>query len=139
MNAARTAGLMTIAGIYLIVIDRCQRDSSPTAGAGRIDADALGTLRAVIEQKGVFCVVLSGGVISFYSQGWRAGGQVSSDEGRSGMKELGIQMIPAYSPQARGGVKPALEPANTGRAAAGRHWHTESGEPVLAGTLRGPS
>jgi hypothetical protein len=61
-------------------------------------------LRKVVEQEGVFCALYSDRASHFF---WtpRAGGKV--DEGRltqvgRALKELGIRMIPAYSPQARG-------------------------------------
>jgi len=61
-------------------------------------------LRAVIEQKGLFCSLYSDRGAHF----WRtpkSGGKVDyecpTQVGRA-MKELGVQMIPAYSPQARG-------------------------------------
>jgi transposase len=61
-------------------------------------------LRAVIERKGIFCALYSDRGAHF----WRtpkAGGKVDKERptqvGRA-LRELGIQMIPAYSPQARG-------------------------------------
>ena len=64
----------------------------------------LGALRKVIEQEGVFCALYSDRASHFF---WtpRAGGKVDPERptqvGRA-LKELGIRMIPAYSPQARG-------------------------------------
>ena len=64
----------------------------------------LGALRKVIEQEGVFCALYSDRASHFF---WtpRAGGKVDLERptqvGRA-LKELGIRMIPAYSPQARG-------------------------------------
>ena len=64
----------------------------------------LGALRKVVEQEGVFCALYSDRASHFF---WtpRAGGKVDSERltqvGRA-LKELGIGMIPAYSPQARG-------------------------------------
>ena len=61
-------------------------------------------LREVIEQKGLFCALYSDRGSHFFLTP-KAGEQVDKQRptqvGRA-MKELGIQMIPAYSPQARG-------------------------------------
>ena len=64
----------------------------------------LGALRKVVEQEGVFCALYSDRASRFF---WtpRTGGKVDLERltqvGRA-LKELGIRMIPAYSPQARG-------------------------------------
>jgi transposase len=67
-------------------------------------ATVMAGLRTVIERKGLFCALYSDRGAHF----WRtpkSGGKVDYDRptqvGRA-MKELGVQMIPAYSPQARG-------------------------------------
>jgi transposase len=61
-------------------------------------------LRAVIERKGRFCALYSDRASHFFDTP-QAGGPVSRERltqvGRA-LKELGIEMIPAYSPQARG-------------------------------------
>lgn len=61
-------------------------------------------MREVIEQRGVFCALYSDRASHFFVTP-KAGGKVDESQvtqfGRS-LKELGIQMIPAYSPQARG-------------------------------------
>jgi transposase len=61
-------------------------------------------LRAVIEQKGLFCALYSDRGAHFWLTP-KSGGKVDYERptqvGRA-MKELGVQMIPAYSPQARG-------------------------------------
>ncbi len=61
-------------------------------------------LREVIEQKGVFCALYSDRGSHFFVTP-KAGGKVDPERvtqvGRA-LKELGIKMIPAYSPQARG-------------------------------------
>jgi transposase len=61
-------------------------------------------LRAVIEQKGLFCSLYSDRGAHFWLTP-KSGGKVDYDRptqvGRA-MKELGVHMIPAYSPQARG-------------------------------------
>ena len=61
-------------------------------------------LRAVIERKGRFCALYSDRASHFFETP-QAGGPVSrarlTQVGRA-LKELGIEMIPAYSPQARG-------------------------------------
>src|SRR5215831_1411441 len=62
-------------------------------------------LKAVIESKGVFCALYSDRGSHFWITP-KAGGKVDphrlTQVGRA-LRELGIQMIPAYSPQARGG------------------------------------
>src|ERR1700683_4877423 len=64
----------------------------------------LEALRKVVEREGVFCALYSDRASHFF---WtpRAGGKVDPERptqvGRA-LKELGIRMIPAYSPQARG-------------------------------------
>src|SRR6202051_3740608 len=61
-------------------------------------------LRTVIEQQGVFCALYSDRASHFFLTP-KAGEPVDhnrlSQVGRA-LRELGIQMIPAYSPQARG-------------------------------------
>ncbi len=61
-------------------------------------------LRAVIEQKGLFCSLYSDRGAHFWLTP-KSGGKVDYERptqvGRA-MKELGVQMIPSYSPQARG-------------------------------------
>src|ERR1700723_3229002 len=61
-------------------------------------------LRAVIERKGLFCSLYSDRGAHFWLTP-KSGGKVDYDRptqvGRA-MKELGVQMIPSYSPQARG-------------------------------------
>ena len=61
-------------------------------------------LRAVIEEKGLFCALYSDRGAHFW-QTPKSGGKVDYEHptqvGRA-MKELGVQMIPSYSPQARG-------------------------------------
>ncbi len=61
-------------------------------------------LRAVIQQKGLFCSLYSDRGAHFWLTP-KSGGKVDYDRptqvGRA-MKELGVQMIPSYSPQARG-------------------------------------
>ena len=64
----------------------------------------MAALRAVIETKGLFCVLYSDRGSHFFVT-LKAGQKVDKNRltqvGRA-MKELGVQMIPAYSPQARG-------------------------------------
>ena len=61
-------------------------------------------LRTVIEEKGLFCALYSDRASHFFLTP-KVGGAVNHDRltqvGRA-LKELGIQLIPAYSPQARG-------------------------------------
>jgi hypothetical protein len=64
----------------------------------------MAALRAVIERKGVFCALYSDRGSHFWLTP-KVGGKVDrhrlTQVGRA-LRELGIQMIPAYSPQARG-------------------------------------
>jgi transposase len=64
----------------------------------------LAALREVVEQRGVFCALYSDRASHFFLTP-KAGEAVDRERltqvGRA-MQELGIQMIPAYSPQARG-------------------------------------
>jgi hypothetical protein len=64
----------------------------------------LAALREVIERKGVFCALYSDRGSHFWLTP-KVGGKVDphrlTQVGRA-LRELGIQMIPAYSPQARG-------------------------------------
>jgi transposase len=64
----------------------------------------MAALKAVVEGKGRFCALYSDRASHFF-QTPKAGGRVDRERptqvGRA-LKELGIQMIPAYSPQARG-------------------------------------
>ena len=64
----------------------------------------MAALREVIEAKGLFCALYSDRGSHFFVTP-KAGGKVDphrlTQVGRA-MKELGMQMIPAYSPQARG-------------------------------------
>lgn len=64
----------------------------------------MAALRAVIERQGIFCALYSDRASHFFETP-KAGGRI--DPGRltqvgRALKELGIPMIPAYSPQARG-------------------------------------
>ncbi len=67
-------------------------------------ATVMAGLRAVVEKKGLFCALYSDRGSHFWLTP-KAGGAVDRRQltqvGRA-MKELGIEMIPAYSPQARG-------------------------------------
>ena len=61
-------------------------------------------LRAVMERKGVFCSLYSDRGAHFWytpKTGGKVDAQRPTQVGRA-MQELGVQMIPAYSPQARG-------------------------------------
>jgi transposase len=64
----------------------------------------MAALREVIERRGRFCALYSDRASHFFDTP-KAGGRVDlqrlTQVGRA-LKELGIQMIPAYSPQARG-------------------------------------
>jgi len=64
----------------------------------------MASLRAVIEQKGLFCSLYSDRGAHFWltpNSGGKVDYQRPTQVGRA-MKELGVQMIPSYSPQARG-------------------------------------
>ena len=67
-------------------------------------ATVMAGLREVIERKGVFCALYSDRGSHFWLTP-KAGGKVDyhrlTQVGRA-LRELGVQMIPAYSPQARG-------------------------------------
>jgi transposase len=64
----------------------------------------MAALRQVVERNGLFCALYSDRGSHFW-QTPKAGGKVDKKQltqvGRA-MRELGVQMIPAYSPQARG-------------------------------------
>jgi transposase len=64
----------------------------------------MAALKEVVEKKGRFCALYSDRASHFFETP-KAGGRVDQERltqvGRA-LKELGIQMIPAYSPQARG-------------------------------------
>ena len=61
-------------------------------------------MREVIERQGLFCALYSDRGSHFWHTP-KAGGKVEAERltqvGRA-LRELGVQMIPAYSPQARG-------------------------------------
>src|SRR3954469_11000624 len=64
----------------------------------------MAALREVIEQQGLFCALYSDRGSHFFltpKAGEPVDKQRLTQVGRA-MKEVGIQMIPAYSPQARG-------------------------------------
>jgi transposase len=64
----------------------------------------MGGLKEVIERKGVFCALYSDRGSHFWltpKVGGRVDPQRLTQVGRA-LRELGVQMIPAYSPQARG-------------------------------------
>ena len=67
-------------------------------------ATVMAGLREVIERKGLFCALYSDRGSHFWLTP-KAGGKVDphrlTQVGRA-LRELGVQMIPAYSPQARG-------------------------------------
>src|SRR5262244_2388062 len=64
----------------------------------------LAALREVIERQGLFCALYSDRASHFWHTP-KAGGKVEAERltqvGRA-LRELGVRMIPAYSPQARG-------------------------------------
>lgn len=67
-------------------------------------ATVMAALRAVIESKGLFCALYSDRASHFFvtpQAGQKVDRQRLTQVGRA-LQELGIKMIPAYSPQARG-------------------------------------
>jgi hypothetical protein len=64
-------------------------------------------VREGIEKQGIFCALYSDRASPFFVTP-QAGGKVEENQvtqlGRA-LRELGIKMIPAYSPQARGGME----------------------------------
>jgi transposase len=79
-------------------------------------ATVMAGLRAVIEQKGLFCSLYSDrGAHFWYTP--KSGGKVDYERptqvGRA-MKELGVHMIPSYSPQARGRSERNFPPGRDG-------------------------
>ncbi|MGB9066922.1 MAG: hypothetical protein WCC21_00005 [Candidatus Acidiferrales bacterium] len=64
----------------------------------------MAALREVVEQRGIFCSLYSDRASHFWltsKEGERVDRQRLTQVGRA-LRELGIEMIPAYSPQARG-------------------------------------
>jgi transposase len=103
-------------------------------------ATVMTALREVVERKGVFCALYSDRGSHFWLTP-KVGGKVDpyrlTQVGRA-LRELGIQMIPAYSPQARGRSERNFgDLARTLAAgvAAGRHWQRGSGQSVSARAL----
>src|SRR5438445_6126182 len=99
-------------------------------------------LKEVIERKGVFCALYSDRGSHFWLTP-KVGGKVDSHRltqvGRA-LRELDIQMIPAYSPQARGRSERNFgtwQGATAARTAAARDHDAGSGECVFAGALHG--
>ncbi len=67
-------------------------------------ATVMAALREVVEQRGIFCALYSDRASHFWltpKSGERVDRQRMTQVGRA-LRELGIEMIPAYSPQARG-------------------------------------
>jgi len=67
-------------------------------------ATVMAGLREVIERKGLFCALYSDRGSHFWHTP-KAGGKVEAErltQVRRALRELGVRMIPAYSPQARG-------------------------------------
>ncbi len=90
---------------FLVVLDDA---TSEVYYAQLVEAESTRTvmaaLRAVIERKGLFCALYSDRASHFFETP-KAGGPVDPQRrtqvGRA-LAELGIELIPAYSPQARG-------------------------------------
>jgi hypothetical protein len=102
----------------------------------------MAAVRAVIEQKGVFCALYSDRASHFFVTP-KAGEPVDkyrlTQVGRA-LKELSVQMIPAYSPQARGrsersfGTWQGRLPQELRQAGVTTR---EQAQPVLEGPLHG--
>ena len=105
-------------------------------------ASVMAGLRWVIERKGVFCSLYSDRASHFWLTP-KVGGKVDphrlTQVGRA-LRELGIQMIPAYSPQARGPLRTRVSHL-AGQAAAGaatgRDRHGARGQRLSPRPLRG--
>jgi transposase len=110
-------------------------------------ATVMAGLREVIERKGLFCALYSDRGSHFWLTP-KVGGKVDphrlTQVGRA-LRELGVQMIPAYSPQARDVASAASEPGRDGcrrscDCTGSRRWtrptafcgHTTSGSSMLA-------
>ena len=100
----------------------------------------MAALREVIEKQGLFCALYSDRGSHFFhtpKAGERVDKHRLTQVGRA-MQELGMQMIPAYSPQARGPVGAELwdlaKPAAAG-AAAGGDRQPGGGQSVSAGAV----
>src|SRR6266545_157818 len=105
-------------------------------------ASVMAALREVVQKKGVFCSLYSDRASHFVftpTAGGRPDPSVKTQVGRA-LEQLGIELIPANSPQARGRCERALRHI-PGAVAAGTEaaWHQldGSGQPVLARDLRG--
>ena len=100
----------------------------------------MAALREVIENKGLFCALYSDRGSHFFVTP-KAGEKVDKHRltqvGRA-MKEVGVRMIPAYSPQARGRSERSFgtwQGRLAAGAATGRHYRCGKGQPVPAGAL----
>ena len=99
----------------------------------------MAAVREVIERKGVFCALYSDRGSHFWLTP-KVGGKVDAHRltqvGRA-LRALGIQMIPAYSPQARGRSERNFETwqGRLPQELAARHHHAGGGEPVSARAL----
>ncbi len=97
-------------------------------------------LRAVVESKGLFCALYSDRGSHFFvtpKAGEKVDKQRLTQVGRA-MKELGVQMIPAYSPQARGRSERSFGDMAGAIAAgnpAGRNRHRGGGQSVFERAL----
>jgi len=97
---------------------------------------ALAALRAVIEQRGIFCALYSDRGSHFWltpKAGEPVDRQRLTQVGRA-MRELHIEMIPAYSPQARGRSERSFGTWQARVAAARNQQHGRS-QPFFAGGL----
>ncbi len=88
----------------IVILDDATSDIWPQLAPEESTFTVMAGLRAVIEQKGLFCSLYSDRGAHFWLTP-KSGGKVDYERptqvGRA-MKELGVHMIPSYSPQARG-------------------------------------
>jgi hypothetical protein len=105
-------------------------------------ATVMAGLKEVIERKGVFCALYSDRGSHFWltpKVGGKVDHQRRTQVGRA-LHELGVQMIPAYSPQARGRSERSFgtwQGAAAAGVAAGRMWNDGTGQSVFARALCG--
>jgi transposase len=88
----------------LVILDDASSQIYYTQLVEESTAKVLAALREVIERKGLFCALYSDRGSHFWltpKVGGKVGPHRLTQVGRA-LRELGVQMIPAYSPQARG-------------------------------------
>ena len=99
----------------------------------------MAALREVIERKGTFCALYSDRASHFFETP-RAGGKIDPQKltqvGRA-LRELDIQMIPAYSPQSLGAKLRHLAGASATRIAPARNHHAGKCQRIFARGIQG--